>query len=307
MSRSTQHSNSIWLLIHRSILLVLGGFFLLTLASKILQAQDVPDDLESSIADIISSAKEKTLELPVPQTAAHKLSDTLTNEAVDSLIIAQDALKRGDLNTAIDVLQITKGTLNVALQQLTKTSTSTLLEAGSSANTALKENKLLDAGLSKIELTHLNSAISRMAEARTVSKASLDGIFERLSREGIDMGDLTRTLENNDLNTNDVIRGINFDASNFSDLANALSTMANDPESMAFLSREAGAVFADMGTSLNTVAESVALAIEAGVNVDLESMSQGLGYNSFASAVDAYNAANGTDLSVDDAKKALGQ
>ena len=59
--------------------------------------------------------------------------------------------------------------------------------------------------------------------------------------------------------------------------------------------------------SLKEVADEIAVAAAAGVEVDLESTAQGLGYDSFAAAVDAYNKANGTNYSVDEAKKALGQ
>ena len=59
--------------------------------------------------------------------------------------------------------------------------------------------------------------------------------------------------------------------------------------------------------SLKEVADEIAVAAAAGVEVDLESTAQGLGYDSFAAAVDAYNKANGTNYSVDQAREALGQ
>ena len=55
------------------------------------------------------------------------------------------------------------------------------------------------------------------------------------------------------------------------------------------------------------VAFAVANAISAEVSVDLEAMSQGLGYGSFAEAVAAYNAQYGTNYSVEEAQNALGQ
>ena len=50
-----------------------------------------------------------------------------------------------------------------------------------------------------------------------------------------------------------------------------------------------------VGSSLNDAAEAIAAAGAAGVSVDLEATAQGLGYGSFADAVSAYNAANGTN------------
>lgn len=64
---------------------------------------------------------------------------------------------------------------------------------------------------------------------------------------------------------------------------------------------------ASLGASLQDVADTIAAASAAGISVDLESAAQGLGYDSFASAVDAYNAANGTNYTVDEAREALGQ
>ena len=44
-----------------------------------------------------------------------------------------------------------------------------------------------------------------------------------------------------------------------------------------------------------------------GVSVDLEATVQGMGYDSFAAAVEAYNEQNGTNYTVESAKEALGQ
>ena len=62
-----------------------------------------------------------------------------------------------------------------------------------------------------------------------------------------------------------------------------------------------------LGASLQDAADTIAAASAAGVSVDLEAAAAGLGYGSFADAVAAYNAANGTSYTVDQAKEALGQ
>ena len=59
--------------------------------------------------------------------------------------------------------------------------------------------------------------------------------------------------------------------------------------------------------SLDQAASAIANTISAGVAVDLEAAAQGLGFDDFASAVNAYNAAHGTNYTVDSAKDALGQ
>ena len=62
-----------------------------------------------------------------------------------------------------------------------------------------------------------------------------------------------------------------------------------------------------IGTDLQTVADSIALAATVGVATDLEAAASGLGYDNFADAVSAYNEQYGTNYSVEEAKEALGQ
>ena len=70
---------------------------------------------------------------------------------------------------------------------------------------------------------------------------------------------------------------------------------------------EAASIAKDLGTDLQTVADSISLAASVGVSADLEAVASGLGFNSFADAVAAYNKQYGTNYSVDEAKEALGQ
>ena len=84
------------------------------------------------------------------------------------------------------------------------------------------------------------------------------------------------------------------------DIINALKSGAID-------SFDAGEIARQAQASLQEVADTIAVAAAAGVEVDLESTAQGLGYDSFAAAVDAYNKAHGTNYSVDQAREALDQ
>ena len=70
---------------------------------------------------------------------------------------------------------------------------------------------------------------------------------------------------------------------------------------------DAASVAKELGTSLQTVADSIAQAATVGVSTDLEAAAQGLGYSSFADAVAAYNAEHGTSYTEESAKEALGQ
>ena len=70
---------------------------------------------------------------------------------------------------------------------------------------------------------------------------------------------------------------------------------------------EAASIAKDLGTDLQTVADSISLAATVGVATDLEAAASGLGFDSFADAVSAYNKQYGTNYSVEEAKEALGQ
>ena len=69
---------------------------------------------------------------------------------------------------------------------------------------------------------------------------------------------------------------------------------------------EAASIAKSLGTDLQTVADSIALAASVGVSTDLEAAAQGLGYGSFAEAVAAYNKQYGTNYTVEEAKEVLG-
>ena len=69
---------------------------------------------------------------------------------------------------------------------------------------------------------------------------------------------------------------------------------------------EAASIAKDLGTDLQTVADSIALAASVGVATDLESAAEGLGYSSFADAVAAYNKQYGTNYTTEEAAEALG-
>lgn len=88
------------------------------------------------------------------------------------------------------------------------------------------------------------------------------------------------------------------------DLTNAADQINSATQT---LSHAAGVAMAAAAYSLDQAASAIANTIAAGVAVDLEAAAQGLGFDDFASAVDAYNAEHGTSYTVDSAKDALGQ
>jgi len=70
---------------------------------------------------------------------------------------------------------------------------------------------------------------------------------------------------------------------------------------------DAAAAAKELGADLQTVADSIAQAASVGISTDLEGAAQGLGYDSFSDAVNAYNAEHGTNYTEAEAKEALGQ
>ena len=111
----------------------------------------------------------------------------------------------------------------------------------------------------------------------------------------------TSILKNTDVvsnNLNDVT----------SNASAAITEAASQVESATTtLSRAAGAAMAAASYSLDQAATEIANSISAGVSVDLDAAAQGLGHDSFASAVESYNEQYGTSYTVDSAKEALGQ
>ena len=97
---------------------------------------------------------------------------------------------------------------------------------------------------------------------------------------------------------NSIIAGSSDDLKNAADQINSATQT---------LSHAAGVAMAAAAYSLDQAATAIANTISAGVAVDLEAAAQGLGFDDFESAVDAYNAEHGTNYTVDSAKDALGQ
>ena len=147
--------------------------------------------------------------------------------------------------------------------------------------------------------------------AQTVSQVSETFNFDfTLDDFAIAMGDLRGIDLNNYADLTDLANaqwGANWSveeyASAYQDNLSAIEALASGSIS----SFDVGALAQAAGASLQEVADTIAAASSAGVSVDLEAVAAGAGYDSFASAVEAYNATHGTDYSVDEAKDLLGQ
>ena len=154
-----------------------------------------------------------------------------------------------------------------------------------------------------------NDAINDISQTVTGLSGSFNFSFT-LDDLAVALGDLRGLDINNYAELTDLANaqyGANWSveeyASAYQDNLNAIEALASGSLS----SFEVGAVAQELGASLQDVADTIAAASAAGVSVDLEAVAAGAGYDSFASAVEAYNAANGTNYTVEQAKEALGQ
>lgn len=101
--------------------------------------------------------------------------------------------------------------------------------------------------------------------------------------------------------------GANWSVEEYASAYQANVDVINALQSGDLSSFDAAALGESLGASLQDVADTITAASAAGISVDLEAAAEGLGYDSFADAVAAYNAQYGTSYTVEQAKEALGQ
>ena len=101
--------------------------------------------------------------------------------------------------------------------------------------------------------------------------------------------------------------GANWSVEEYSSAYQANVDIINALQSGALSSFDAGQIAQAASSSLQDVADTLRAAITSGVSVDLEATAQGLGYSSFADAVDAYNAEHGTSYTEQEARESLGE
>lgn len=132
-----------------------------------------------------------------------------------------------------------------------------------------------------------------------------DLISELEAAPEIDLVQLTSTLSEMDgqlSSTIDEAAGVVSESTN--QLQDASSTIASATQSLSFA---AGAAMASAAYSLDQAATAISNTIAAGVAVDLDAASQGMGFDDFGAAVEAYNQQHGTNYTTQSAAQALGQ
>ena len=130
-------------------------------------------------------------------------------------------------------------------------------------------------------------------------------ISELESMPEIDLIELSSSIENT---TSELGKNITSLSENIENASNEVDKMTEKINSVSSsISFAVGASISIAASNLDQAAEMIANTISSGVAVDLEAASQGMGFDSFADAVNAYNEQYGTNYTVDSAKEALGQ
>lgn len=130
-------------------------------------------------------------------------------------------------------------------------------------------------------------------------------ISELESMPEIDLIGLSSSIENT---TSELGKNISSLSENIENASNEVDKMTEKINSVSSsISFAVGASISIAASNLDQAAEMIANTISSGVAVDLEAASQGMGFDNFADAVNAYNEQYGTNYTVDSAKEALGQ
>jgi len=251
-----------------------------------------------SIETLISDMKEELEALPPATTDISRQIDEVVDGVMSTLEFASEALNKEEFSTVTDSLGLAKGSLSVAQSNLPN---------NAAALTEEQVSSLEGKGLEKADVNNVKALMQHMADVEMAALPEVSGLIDRVSKSGMDLAKLDQALDRIGSSTDQVTRSISFDLNNLASLSQSLQSIINNPGNINALSREIGMAVANLGGSLQQAAEAVAYSIAAGVNVNLDAAAQGMGYSSFAAAVDAYNAAHGTSYTVDQAKDALGQ
>ena len=172
--------------------------------------------------------------------------------------------------------------------------------------------------LNKQKVQNLNKSIDLISSKKIIQLSKIQRtvfqnfnvnprilISELESMPEIDLIGLSSSIENT---TSELSKNISSLSENIENASNEVDKMTEKINSVSSsISFAVGASISIAASNLDQAAEMIANTISSGVAVDLEAASQGMGFDSFADAVNAYNEQYGTNYTVDSAKEALGQ
>ncbi len=263
------------------------------------------EGMQESVAAVVSGLGDGAKELPEATLPGTRTIDAMIPEITDSLEFASEALSRNELNLAADSLSLAKGMIEVALKELPASASSGLSGLPDTVSGGGLSEEMVAVGLTAADMENVKAVVERMAAVEVVGIDDVGGVLSRLEKSGFDVNALSQSLERNGVEVDDVVAGISLGNADLESISSALGDIVASGGQIRDFSHQLGQFARNF--DLQTVADNVAAAIGAGADIDLESMAQGMGFDSFAAAVDAYNAAHGTNYSASEAAAALGQ
>ena len=242
--------------------------------------------LLESLNEISSGLSGKELTPEEIETALTLIDST---DLIEEALPKETSISFGDnflVGSDLSVSDLTNSSffLNaLSAKKLSKVESIELLSSSTDTMLAGVQNKVLE--LSNTNVSELISELQAAPEIDLVQLTSaIDGMGEQLSST--------------------INQAENAVAQSSEQLQTASEQISSATQSLSFA---AGSAMAAAAYSLDQAATAIANTISAGVTVDLEAASQGMGFDDFASAVDAYNQQYGTSYTTESAKEALGQ
>ena len=269
------------------------------------------DDIKNKINDIKNS---KEVVSGSPQFQMLSVLEDITNE------LNKTNISKSTIQDSLTILDTTDF-IEEKFPQLTKLNFPENFLVGSNlsiadlANASYFLNSLNKKRIQKLKdldkLSNKNNIMSKI-NINIIDELKLEPLSLIKQLEKMPELDLVSLSSSINKTSSSILKNTDIVADNLNEVtssaSSAISEAASQVESATTtLSRAAGAAMAAASYSLDQAATEIANTISAGVSVDLDAAAQGLGHDSFAAAVEAYNEQYGTSYTVDSAKEALGQ
>ena len=269
------------------------------------------DDIKNKIIDIKNS---KEVVSGSPQFQMLSVLEDITNE------LNKTNISKSTIQDSLTILDTTDF-IEEKFPQLTKLNFPENFLVGSNlsiadlANASYFLNSLNKRRIQKLKdldkLSNKNNIMSKI-NINIIDELKLEPLSLIKQLEKMPELDLVSLSSSINKTSSSLLKNTDIVADNLNEVtssaSSAISEAASQVESATTtLSRAAGAAMAAASYSLDQAATEIANTISAGVSVDLDAAAQGLGHDSFAAAVEAYNEQYGTSYTVDSAKEALGQ
>ena len=269
------------------------------------------DDIKNKINDIKNS---KEVVSGSPQFQMLSVLEDITNE------LNKTNISKSTIQDSLTILDTTDF-IEEKFPQLTKLNFPENFLVGSNlsiadlANASYFLNSLNKRRIQKLKdldkLSNKNNIMSKI-NINIIDELKLEPLSLIKQLEKMPELDLVSLSSSINKTSSSILKNTDIVSDNLNEVTSSASSVISEAASQVesattTLSRAAGAAMAAASYSLDQAATEIANTISAGVSVDLDAAAQGLGHDSFAAAVEAYNEQYGTSYTVDSAKEALGQ